>query len=31
MSKTNGTTWIFAFPIIYIIDVMIMDLAHGVS
>ena len=31
MSKTNGATWNFAFPIIYIIDVIILDIAHGVS
>jgi len=31
MSEANGTTWNFAFPIIYIIDVIILDIAHGVS
>ena len=31
MSEANGTTWNFAFPIIYIINVMIMDIAHAVS
>jgi hypothetical protein len=31
MSEANGTTWNFAFPIIYIIDAIILDIAHGMS
>jgi hypothetical protein len=31
MSEANGTTWNFAFPIIYVIDAIILGIAHGVS